>query len=68
MIAYQKPLDLTGLMERFRYSSSIEPRDKIYILCGLLPKAVLWAQRKIQKPIPDYNKPVEQIYVEAVSF
>jgi Heterokaryon incompatibility protein (HET) len=63
-----KAIDLTGLMECFRYSSSTEPRDKIYALCGLLPKHGPWAQRNIQNIVPDYNKPVEQVYMDAAWF
>jgi hypothetical protein len=68
MTAHRKALDLTGLIECFRYSSSTEPRDKIYALYGLLPKNAPWAQRNVQHIVPDYNKPVKQVYMEAAWF
>ncbi|KAH8659241.1 heterokaryon incompatibility protein-domain-containing protein [Tricladium varicosporioides] len=63
-----KALDLTGLMQLFRYSSSTEPRDKIYALCGLIPKDGLEARQNIQKIVPDYNKAIELVYTEAARF
>ncbi|KAH6666430.1 heterokaryon incompatibility protein-domain-containing protein [Halenospora varia] len=63
-----KALDLTGLMQLFRYSSSTEPRDKIYALCGLIPKDGPEAQQNVQKIVPDYNKAIELVYTEAARY
>jgi hypothetical protein len=68
MMVPLEPADLTILMQHFWYSLSTEPRDKIYALCGLLRKDTLEAQQNIQKIIPDYNKPIEQVYTEAAWF
>ncbi|KAH8802587.1 heterokaryon incompatibility protein-domain-containing protein [Xylogone sp. PMI_703] len=65
---YQKPLDFTDLMQFFRCSSATEPRDKVYALCGLLPKEDPGAEQNSFRIIPDYNKPVEVVFMEAAWF
>lgn len=65
---HHKPLDLTELLQFFRYSSSTEPRDKIYALCGLIPKDGTEAQQNVQKIVPDYNKAVNLVYTEAARY
>jgi hypothetical protein len=67
-IAHRKAFNFMDLMQVFRHSLSTELRDKVYSLCGLLPKNSDGAQRNVQSIVPDYNKPVEEVYLEAAWF
>lgn len=65
---HRQPLNLTELMENFRFSLCTEPSDKVYALCGLLPMDDPRYQQNPQKIVPDYRNPVEQVYTEAALF
>ncbi|PTB41087.1 hypothetical protein M441DRAFT_58525 [Trichoderma asperellum CBS 433.97] len=55
----KKPLkDFPSLIHTARSCASTDPRDKIYALLGLLSDQV------VHKMIPDYNKPVKDLYIE----
>lgn len=61
-----KLLSLNSMFEVFRSSASTEARDKVYGLLGLLkdvsdlqPGSETWTI------VPDYNKPIETVYLEA---
>lgn len=68
VLPYRKPLDFTGLMDAFRRSVATDPRDKVYALCGLLPKDRHEAKQEVLKIIPDYNKSVEGVFIDAAWF
>lgn len=55
---------LTSMLELFRDSLSTGPRDKIYGFLGWL-REDSEPDSDISKIAPDYNKPVETVYLEA---
>ncbi|KAL6905122.1 hypothetical protein GGI43DRAFT_432270 [Trichoderma evansii] len=58
----KKPVkDFASLIHTARSSKSTDPRDKIYALLGLINDQV------VHSVIPDYNKPVEDLYVEVTA-
>jgi hypothetical protein len=50
---------VSSVLDNTRFRGAGEPRDKIYALFGL------FRMMGLNPPLPDYNKPVRQIYQEA---
>jgi hypothetical protein len=55
-----KSLDLGIVLTSFSYSNQTDPRDKVYAALGLVKPQSLCADI-----VPDYNKPVEDVFYEA---
>lgn len=53
-------MDLFVLLERFRHYEATNPSDKVYALLGLTSSSL--AHEKVIQVIPDYSKPVVDIY------
>jgi hypothetical protein len=64
----RKQLDLRELLFIFRMSAASEPRDKVYSLLGLLDPATDAAAPPADMIVPDYQKPIERVYLEAAWF
>jgi hypothetical protein len=58
---------LASMLGLFRSSVSTEPRDKVYGLLGLLMEDSQ-PDSDLLEIVPDYNKPVETVYLEAAWF
>lgn len=50
---------VSSVLDNTRFRGAAEPRDKIYALFGL------FRMMGFNPPLPDYNKPIRQIYQEA---
>ncbi len=64
---HSSQLNMQSLLDIFRDSSSTDPRDKVYGLLGLL-ETNIQAPSAVQKIKPNYELPVETVYLEAALF
>jgi hypothetical protein len=55
-------LDLGIVLTSFSYSKETDPRDRIYAALGLVKP-----QSLCQDIVPDYSKPIEEVFYEAAS-
>jgi hypothetical protein len=58
MINSPDGVDFSTMLKSFENCGATDPRDKIFALLGLLPEQ----GNRFEKP--DYNKPVEKVYIE----
>jgi hypothetical protein len=59
-----QPPPLRILLDKHRFASSTDPRDKVYALIGLADRSLAPFRKHPSALIPDYNLSVQEVYTE----